>query len=117
MSYSQVVTQCTFRRTRLWTRTLAARGYRFLYWPARTGSVPKLCAECAFKPSVAGHILDIRFRQGALMVWVWLVTTSFVIATFVTTKLRGSKKLPRALRDAITADAIFGALLLIRTLL
>ena len=50
------------------------------------------------------------------MVWVWLVTTSFVIATFVTAKLRGSKKMPRALRDAITADAIFGALLLIRTL-
>jgi hypothetical protein len=51
------------------------------------------------------------------MVWVWLVTTSFVIATSVTTKLRGSKKMPRALRDAITADAIFAALLLIRTLL
>jgi hypothetical protein len=51
------------------------------------------------------------------MVSVWLVTTGFVIATFVTTKVRGYKKMPRALRDAITADAIFGALLLVRALL
>jgi hypothetical protein len=51
------------------------------------------------------------------MVWVWLITTSFIVATFVTTKLRGSKKMPRALRDAIAADAVFAALLLIRALL
>jgi hypothetical protein len=35
------------------------------------------------------------------MVSVWLVTTGFVIATFVTTKMRGYKKMPPALRDAI----------------
>ena len=35
----------------------------------------------------------------------------------VTTKVRGYKKMPPALRDAIAADAIFGALLLLRTLL
>jgi hypothetical protein len=51
------------------------------------------------------------------MVSVWLVTTGFVIATFVTTKMRGYKKMPPALRDAIAADAIFGALLLLRMLL
>jgi hypothetical protein len=51
------------------------------------------------------------------MVSVWLVTTGFVIATFVTTKVRGYRKMPRALRDAIAADAIFGALLLMRALL
>jgi sensor c-di-GMP phosphodiesterase-like protein len=51
------------------------------------------------------------------MVSVGLVTTGFVIATFVVTKVRGYKKMRRALRDAITADAIFGALLLVRALL
>jgi hypothetical protein len=51
------------------------------------------------------------------MVSVWLVTTGFVIATFVIMKERGYKKMPRALRDAIAADAIFGALLLVRALL
>jgi hypothetical protein len=51
------------------------------------------------------------------MVSVWLVTTGFVIATFAITKVRGYKKMPRALRDAITADAIFGALLLLRALI
>jgi hypothetical protein len=35
---------------------------------------------------------------------VWVVTTAFVIATLITVKL------PHALRDAIAADAIFGAL-------
>jgi hypothetical protein len=60
--------------------------------------------------------LALTDAKRLLMVWVWLVTTSFVIATFVATKLRGSK-MPRALRGTITADAIFGALLLIRTLL
>jgi hypothetical protein len=50
------------------------------------------------------------------MVWIWLVTTGFVVATFVTVKLRGYKKMPRGLRDAIAADAIFGALLLLRAL-
>jgi heme/copper-type cytochrome/quinol oxidase subunit 3 len=51
------------------------------------------------------------------MVSVWLVTTGFVIATFLIMKVRGYKKMPRALRDAIAADAIFGALLLVRALL
>jgi hypothetical protein len=50
------------------------------------------------------------------MVWVWAVTTAFVVATFITVKLRGNK-MPHALRDAITADAIFGVLLLLRALL
>ncbi len=48
--------------------------------------------------------------------WVWLVTTAFVVATFITMKLRGYKKMPYALRDAIAADAIFGALLLLALL-
>jgi hypothetical protein len=51
------------------------------------------------------------------MVLLWLVTTGFVIARFLTTKVRGYKKMPRALRDDIVADAIFGALLLVRALL
>jgi hypothetical protein len=51
------------------------------------------------------------------MVFVWLVTTGFVIATFVITKVRGYRRMPRALRDAIAADLIFGALLLVRALL
>jgi hypothetical protein len=51
------------------------------------------------------------------MVWVWMVTTSFVVVTFITVKLRGYKKMPHALRDAIAADAIFGALLLLHSLL
>ena len=50
------------------------------------------------------------------MVWVWVVTTAFVVVTFITVKLRGYKKMPRALRDAIAADAIFGALLLLHSL-
>jgi hypothetical protein len=51
------------------------------------------------------------------MVWVWMVTTAFVVVTFITVKLRGYKKMPHALRDAIAADAIFGALLLLHSLL
>jgi hypothetical protein len=51
------------------------------------------------------------------MVSVWLVTTGFVVATFLITKARGSKKMPRALRDAIAADAVFGILLLLRAML
>ena len=43
------------------------------------------------------------------MVWVWVVTTAFVVVTFITVKLRGYKRMPHALRDAIAADAIFGA--------
>jgi hypothetical protein len=50
------------------------------------------------------------------MVSVWVVMTSFAVATFVITKKRGYKKMPRALRDAVAADAIFGALLLLRAL-
>ena len=48
---------------------------------------------------------------------VWLVTTGFVIATFRITKARGYKKMPRALRDAIVADVVFGVLLLVRAML
>jgi hypothetical protein len=51
------------------------------------------------------------------MVWLWVVTTAFVVVTFITVKLRGYKKMPHALRDAIAADAIFGALLLLHSLL
>jgi hypothetical protein len=51
------------------------------------------------------------------MMSVWLVTTGFVIATFLIVKVRRYKKMPRALLDAIAADAIFGALLLLRALL
>ncbi len=51
------------------------------------------------------------------MVWVWLVTTAFVGATFITVKMRGYKKMPHALRDAIAAAAIFGALLLLHALI
>jgi hypothetical protein len=51
------------------------------------------------------------------MVSVWIVMTGFVMATFVITRVRGYRKMPRALRDAIAADAIFGALLLMRALL
>jgi hypothetical protein len=51
------------------------------------------------------------------MVTVWLVTTGFVVATFLTTKARGYQKMPRALREATAADAIFGALLLLRAML
>ncbi len=50
------------------------------------------------------------------MVWVW-VTTAFVVVTFITVKRRGYKKMPRALRDAIAADAIFGALLLVHSVI
>jgi hypothetical protein len=50
------------------------------------------------------------------MMSVWLVTTGFVIATFLIAKGRRYKKMPRALVDAIAADAIFGALLLLRAL-
>jgi len=50
------------------------------------------------------------------MVWVWVVTTAFVVVTFITVKQRGYTKLPHALRDAIAADAFFGALLLLRAL-
>ena len=39
------------------------------------------------------------------MVSVWLVTTGFVIATFLTTKARGYKKM-RALLDAIAVRAM-----------
>ena len=45
------------------------------------------------------------------MLWVWVVTTAFVAATFITVKLRGYKRMPHALRDAIAADAIFRTLL------
>jgi hypothetical protein len=45
-------------------------------------------------------------------VWVWVVTTAFVVVTFIAVKRRGYKKMPRALRDAIA-----GALLLLHALL
>jgi hypothetical protein len=51
------------------------------------------------------------------MVSVWVVTTAFIVATFIVVKQRGYKKMPNALRDAIAADAIFGALLLLHAML
>ena len=51
------------------------------------------------------------------MGWMWVLTTAFVVVTFITVKLRGYKRMPHALRDAIAADAIFGALLLLHSLL
>ena len=51
------------------------------------------------------------------MLWVWVVTTAFVVVTFITVKRRGYKKMPKALRDAIAANVIFGALLLLQALL
>jgi hypothetical protein len=51
------------------------------------------------------------------MIWVWVVTTAFVVVTFITVKRRGYKKMPHALRDAIAANAIFGVLLLLHALL
>jgi hypothetical protein len=48
---------------------------------------------------------------------VWAVTTASVVVTFITVKRRGYKKMPHALRDAIAADAIFGALFLLHALL
>jgi hypothetical protein len=40
-----------------------------------------------------------------------------VVATFITVKLRGYKEMPHALRDAIAVDTIFGALLLLHSLI
>jgi hypothetical protein len=49
------------------------------------------------------------------MLWVWVVTTAFVVATVRIVRLRGAKVvLPAALWQAIIADGIFGALLLLR---
>jgi hypothetical protein len=50
------------------------------------------------------------------MVWVWVVTTAFVVVTFITVNRRGYKRMPHALRDAIAADAIFGVLILLHFL-
>jgi hypothetical protein len=50
------------------------------------------------------------------MLWVWVVTTAFVVATLTDVKLRAGKAMPRALWHAIIADAIFGALVLLRSL-
>jgi hypothetical protein len=48
------------------------------------------------------------------MVWVWVLTTAFVLATFITVKLRGYKKVPPALWHAVAADAVLGVLILLR---
>ena len=58
-----------------------------------------------------------RRAKSPCMVWVWVVTTAFVVVTFITVKRRGYKKMPHALRDAIAANAIFGVLLLLHALL
>jgi hypothetical protein len=50
------------------------------------------------------------------MLWVWVVTTAFVVATLTDVKLRAGKVMPPALWHAIIADAIFGGLLLLRNL-
>jgi hypothetical protein len=43
------------------------------------------------------------------MVWVWMVTTAFIVATLITVKRRSYKNMPHALREAFAADAFFGA--------
>jgi hypothetical protein len=48
---------------------------------------------------------------------VWVVTTAFVVVTFITVKRRGYKKMLHGLRDAIAANAILGALHLLHALL
>ena len=68
-------------------------------------------------PYRSDTISTSRGAKSPYMVWVWVVTTAFVVTTFITVKLRGYKKMPHALRDAIAADAIFGALLLLHALL
>jgi hypothetical protein len=70
------------------------------------------------KPTIRSDTISTSRRvKSPYMVWVWVVTTAFVVATFITVKLRGYKKMPHALRDAIAVDLIFGALLLLRALL
>jgi hypothetical protein len=51
------------------------------------------------------------------MLWVWVVATAFVVVKFITVKRRGYKTCRMHLRDAIAADAIFGALLVVHALL
>ena len=85
--------------------------------------------QCGERPERYGELIarSHGFRSDTIstsqrakslyMVWVWVVTTAFVVVTFITVRLRGYKKMPHALRDAIAADAIFGALLLLHSLL
>lgn len=75
--------------------------------PRATG---KLIARSQTEPTQSRH-------YGALSRPTWVVTTAFVVATFIAVKLRGYKKMPHALRGAIAADVIFGALLLLHALL
>jgi hypothetical protein len=68
------------------------------------------------RASIPGVLIKMIVNS-PYMVWVWVVTTAFVVATFHHVKRRVFKKMPHALRDAIAAHAIFGALLLLRALL
>jgi hypothetical protein len=68
-------------------------------------------------PYRSNTISTSRRAKSLYMVWVWAVTAAFVVATFITVKLRGYKEMPHALRDAIAADLSFGALLLLHALL
>jgi hypothetical protein len=50
-----------------------------------------------------------RGAKSRYMVWVWMVTTAFIVATLITVKRRSYKNMPHALREAFAADAFFGA--------
>jgi hypothetical protein len=82
---------------------------------------PKAAALPSRAPAPPGAASDTistsRRAKSPCMVWVWVVTTAFVVVTFIIVKRRGYKKMPHALRDAIAANAIFGALLLLHALL
>ena len=50
------------------------------------------------------------------MFWLWLALTAGVIITSHVSMVRGDKRLPRALLEAMVANLIFGALLAWRSL-
>ena len=51
-----------------------------------------------------------------LWLWLWLALTGCIIITSHITMVRGDKRLPRALLEAMVANLIFGALLALRSL-
>ena len=56
------------------------------------------------------HVASIGFDW---MLWLWLALTAGVMITSYITMARGDKRPPRALLEAIVANLIFGALLLL----
>jgi uncharacterized membrane protein len=48
--------------------------------------------------------------------WLWMALTAGVMITSYITMARGDKRLSRALWEAIVANLIFGALLVLRSL-